>query len=178
MARGQDAPGGATTSAAPHVEEQKWNWHVQNTDIVQGNVGFPAQYSGRNGLDSGGEVRETVSLDLFAGVRLWPGAEAHVDGLIWQGFGLSKTFGVEGFPNGEAFKVGTTIPKANIARLFIRQTIGVGGEKETIEDDQLRLAGMQDISRLTLTLGRMSAKDIFDNNAYSNDPRTQFMNWG
>jgi high affinity Mn2+ porin len=24
----------------------------------------------------------------------------------------------------------------------------------------------------------MSAKDIFDNNAYANDPRTQFMNWG
>ena len=23
----------------------------------------------------------------------------------------------------------------------------------------------------------MSAKDIFDNNAYANDPRTQFMNW-
>jgi high affinity Mn2+ porin len=44
-------------------------------------------------------------------------------------------------------------------------------------DDQLTLAGKQDISRLTLTLGRFSAKDIFDNNAYANDPRTQFMNW-
>jgi high affinity Mn2+ porin len=65
----------------------------------------------------------------------------------------------------------------NIPRLFIRQTIGFGGDQESIEDDQLTLAGKQDVSRLTLTLGKFSAKDIFDNNAYANDPRTQFMNW-
>src|SRR5207245_10782495 len=28
-----------------------------------------------------------------------------------------------------------------------------------------------------LSVGRFSAKDIFDTNAYANDPRTQFMNW-
>ena len=44
-------------------------------------------------------------------------------------------------------------------------------------DDQLTLAGKQDISRLTFTIGRFSAMDIFDNNTYANDPRTQFMNW-
>ena len=33
------------------------------------------------------------------------------------------------------------------------------------------------MSRITLTLGKISVKDIFDNNAYANDPRTQFMNW-
>jgi hypothetical protein len=110
--------------------QQNWNWHIQNTDIVQGDFGFPARYSGPDSLDSRGEVRETVSLDLFAGVRLWRGAEAHVDGLMWQGFGLSKTFGVEGFPNGEAFKVGTKVPNVNLARYFIRQVIGFGGEQE------------------------------------------------
>ena len=43
--------------------------------------------------------------------------------------------------------------------------------------DRFTLAGKQDVSRITFTLGRFSAKDIFDNNAYANDPRTQFMNW-
>jgi len=157
--------------------EQSWNVHVQNTDIVQGYPAFPAQYAGPNSLPNGGEARETVSLDLYAGVRLWPGAEAHMDGLMWQGFGLGNTFGAEGFPNGEAFKLGTGVPSGTIARLFIRQTIGFGGEQESVPDDQLTLAGKQDISRLTLTLGRFSAKDVFDNNAYANDPRTQFMNW-
>ena len=61
-------------------ERQLWNWHVQNTDILQGDPGFPAKYSGTNSLLLGGEMRETVSLDLLAGVRLWRGAEFHVDG--------------------------------------------------------------------------------------------------
>jgi high affinity Mn2+ porin len=168
---------GQTNSSGSGSNGQTWNWHVQNTDIVQGYPGFPAKYSGPNSLPSGGETRETVSLDLYAGVRLWAGAEAHIDGLMWQGFGLGDTEGVEGFPNGEAFKLGTGVPNGTIARLFIRQTIGFGGEQEDVPDDQLTLAGKQDVCRLTLTLGRFSAKDIFDNNAYANDPRTQFMNW-
>ena len=156
---------------------QNWNWHVQNTDIVQGYPGFASAYTGANSLPAGGQTRESVSLDLMAGLRLWPGAEAHVDGLMWQGFGVNNTLGVDGFPNGEAFRLGTAVPNVNIPRLFIRQTIGLGGEQEDVANDQFTLAGKQDISRLTFTLGRFSAKDIFDNNAYANDPRTQFMNW-
>ena len=162
-----------TTDSVP----QNWNWHVQNTDIVQGYPGFASKYTGPNSLPPGGQTRESVSFDLMAGVRLWPGAEAHIDGLMWQGFGVNNTLGAEGFPNGEAFRLGTGVPNGAITRLFIRQTIGLGGEQEDIEDDQFTLAGKQDISRLTFTLGRFSAKDIFDNNAYANDPRTQFMNW-
>ena len=109
-ARAQGGPGAVTTNAMANIEEQKWNWHVQNTDIVQADPGFPAGYSGPNSLNSKGEIRETVSLDLYAGARLWRGAEAHVDGLMWQGFGLSKTFGVEGFPNGEAFRRAPRFP--------------------------------------------------------------------
>jgi high affinity Mn2+ porin len=165
------------TEIASEPPPQNWNWHVQNTDILQGDPAFPARYSGPNSLDSQGEIRETVSFDLYAGVRLWSGAEAHIDGLLWQGFGLSQTLGAEAFPNGEAFRLGTKVPNVNCARLFLRQTIGFGGEQENVEDDPLHLAGKQDVSRLTLTLGRMSAKDIFDNNSYANDPRTQFMSW-
>ena len=179
------APGleGVSTKAqpaeqtSPEVTAQSWNWHVQNTDIVQGDPGFPAKYSGPNSLGKGGEVKETISLDLLAGARLWQGAEAHIDGLMWQGFGLSRTLGVEAFPNGEGFRLGTTPPNVTFARLFIRQTIGLGGEQEKVEDGPLQLAGMQDVSRVTITVGKMSAKDIFDNNAYANDPRSQFMNW-
>ena len=168
----------ASAAAGQSSDGQNWNWHVQNTDIVQGYPEFPAEYSGPNSLKSGGEIRETVSFDLTAGVRLWPGAEAHVDGLMWQGFGLSKGVGAGGFPNGEAARLGTDVPNLNFSRLFIRQTFGFGGEQEDVPDNQLTLAGKQDISRLTLTLGRISAKDIFDGNNYANDPRTQFLNWG
>ncbi len=162
------------TPASP----EKWNWHVQNTDIVEYQPRFPAQYSGPNSLINANEVRETVSLDLMAGARLWQGAEVHVDGLMWQGYGLSKTLGVEAFPSAEAYRYGVTIPNVNIPRAFIRQTIGLGGEQEAVESDGLHLAGQQDVSRLTITVGKMSVHDIFDVNTYANDPRTQFLNWG
>jgi high affinity Mn2+ porin len=190
---GQDTPEGAAPSAvfaagpagdpsltadAPaNGQEQRWNFHVQNTDIVQGDPSFPAKYSGAGSLNSKGEIQETVTLDLFAGMRLWRGAEVHIDGLMWQGFGLSQTHGIEAFPNGDAFKAGTEIPNYIVARLFIRQTIGLGGEQEDVPDSQLALAGKQDISRLTITLGRFTPTDIVDHNTYAQDPHTQFMNW-
>ncbi len=170
-------PNPATPPAAATNQAPNWNWHLQNTEVVQAYPGFPVKYSGANSLPSGGQTRETVSLDLMAGVRLWRGAEAHIDGLMWQGFGLNNTLGLEAVPSGEAYRLGTALPNGILSRLFIRQTIGLGGEQEDVPDSQLTLAGIQDVSRLTFTVGRMSAADIFDQNACANAPRTQFMNW-
>ncbi|MGO8672677.1 MAG: carbohydrate porin [Capsulimonadaceae bacterium] len=167
----------ASSTAMQPATTQNWNWHFQNTEIVQGDPAFPAKYSGPNSLSSEEQVQHTATLDVFAGKRLWRGAEAHVDGLLWEGFGLSQTFGIEAFPNGDAYKYGTVQPFFMFARLFIRQTIGLGGAKEDVSDDQLTLAGKQDISRLTLTAGRFSVLDVCDNNTYASDPHAQFMNW-
>lgn len=156
---------------------QAWNWHVQNTDIMQGYPPFHAKYSGVNSLPSGGQIRQTVSIDLYAGVRLWAGAEAHIDGLMWQGFGLHNTLGIDDYANGEAYKSGTAYPRLDVARLFLRQNIGLGGEQEDVPADGLTLAGRQDISRLAITVGRIGAIDIFDDNSYAGDPSTQFLNW-
>lgn len=165
---------GATTQSAG---QQTWNVHLQNTDTVQGNPAFSAQYSGPHSLKNTGEVQDTVSVDLYGGLRLWSGAEAHVDALLWQGFGLSNTLGVEDFSNGESFKAGARIADFSFARLFVRQTLGFGGEQEDVPDDQLSLASKRDVSRLTLTVGRFTPTDIFDTNAYAGDPRSQFMGW-
>jgi high affinity Mn2+ porin len=156
---------------------RRWNFHAQATGVVQGDPAFPAKYSGPNSLNNNGEVQETVSADFFAGIRLWHGAEAHADILMWQGFGLSQTFGIEDFPNGDAYKAGTQVPNFMFAHLFIRQTFGLGGEHEDVPDDQLNLASKQDISRLTITIGELSPMDIFDNNTYAKDPHSQFLNW-
>ncbi|MCX6903009.1 MAG: hypothetical protein NTW03_05945, partial [Verrucomicrobia bacterium] len=48
----------ATKPASP--TEQLWNWHLQNTDIIQATPAFPAKYSGPHSLDSQGEIRESV----------------------------------------------------------------------------------------------------------------------
>ncbi len=170
MQRPAAAQGGAAT-------ERRWNLHGQATVIVHGHPGFPAAHSGRNSLQPGGEVRQTTSLDLMAGARLRKGAELYVDGLLWQGFGLSRTLGVAGFPNGEAVRVGTYPPNVNFARIFLRQTIGLGGDQQVVEDEALQLGGTRDVSRITVTAGRLSAKDLFDKNTYADDPRRQFMSW-
>jgi high affinity Mn2+ porin len=171
-----DSPSTPSIEGAPE-ELQTWNWHMQNTATLQGYPPFVASYSGPNSLPTGGEIHETLSMDLYGGLRLWSGAEAYVDVLTWQGFGLAGTLGIDDFPNGEAYKIGTHAPRSAVARFFLRQTVGLGGEKEDLLNDQLTLAGRQDVSRLTYTIGRFSSKDIFDNNAYANDARTQFMNW-
>ncbi len=119
----------------------------------------------------------TLAADLFVGLRLWQGAELHADALLWEGHGLSDTFGIEAFPNGDAYKAGTDIPDFMLAHLMVRQTFGLGGEQEDVRDDALTLAGKQDISRLTVTVGRFASTDIFDNNTYAKDPHTQFLNW-
>jgi high affinity Mn2+ porin len=97
--------------------------------------------------------------------------------VIWQGYGLSNTLGMAGFPNGEAFRIDRTYPDASLCRVFLRQTIELGGEKEAADDGPTELRGKHDVRRLTFTVGHLSAKDIFDTNTYAEDSRTQFMNW-
>jgi len=93
------------------------------------------------------------------------------------GKGLSQTFGIAGFPNGEAFRVGSPEPHIFLARVFVRQTFAVGGEAEKVEDDANRLGGSRPSRRWKVILGKFAVTDIFDDNEYSHDPRTQFLNW-
>lgn len=154
-----------------------WNIHAQSTVVVQGHGRFTAPYSGDRSLPNLNEVRETVSFDLTGGVRLWAGAAAFADAMVWQGYGIGNSMGIEAFPNGEAFRLGNAAPNITLSRVFVRQDFGLGGEQETVEDEAFQLAGRRDVSRITLTVGKLSSKDVFDSNTYANDPRTQFLNW-
>ena len=40
-----------------------------------------------------------------------------------------------------------------------------------------RGCGVRERTRLTFTIGKFAAVDLFDGNASSHDPRTQFFNW-
>ena len=153
------------------------NVHGQFTFIGQGYGPFHSPYFGNNSLYGSGQFQNTTSATAFIGMRPWSGTEIYVNPEGMQGFGLSETFGVAGFPNGEAQKAGFPTPAFNLARVFVRQTFGLGGEQETMEDGPNQLAGKQDISRITVTAGKFSVTDLFDNNTYSHDPRTSFLNW-
>jgi len=182
------SPAHNSPSATEEPEEgppQKYNFHAQYTLTAMAYPSFSAEYSNPaylvygtgSSLPTQGQARETQSVDVYFGYRLGFHTELHVDALFWQGYGLNNTYGIGDFPDGEAFKVGVRYPHFAVARFFTRTTINLGGTQESVNDDLLTLRGKQDTNRITLTIGRMSVKDIFDNNQYSNDPRGQFMNW-
>src|SRR5205807_2700540 len=99
-----------------------------------------APYQGRNSLDPN-QGRETWDVTFYGGLRLWQGAEFWINPEIDQGFGLSSTVGVAGFPSGEAYKVGASVPYTRIPRLFVRQTIDLGGDSEKVDGDANRFSG-------------------------------------
>lgn len=156
---------------------QTWAVHGQFTDVTQAHPAFRSPYQGPNSLDADANGRSTNDATLYVGVRLWKGAEAWVDPEIDQGFGLSNTLGVAGFPSGEAYKVGQTKPYLKWQRFFLRQTIDLGGGRQAVDPDLNVLGGSHTANRLVLTIGKFSVGDVFDTNRYAHDPRGDFMNW-
>jgi high affinity Mn2+ porin len=155
----------------------EWSTHYQYTAIDQGHPAFRSPYSGSNSLNPGNRMNETMSATAYLGRTLWQGGALYLDPELNQGFGLSHTTGVAGFPNGEAQKAGEHAPKLNIARFYLVQTIGLGGEQEKVEDGLNQVAGTRDISRVTIYAGKLAVNDLFDTNGYAHDPRNDFMNW-
>ena len=168
---------GAASRAAPAIEAENWNVHGQYTFIGQGYPSFRSPYEGPNSLTGSKQAQNTQSATAFVGLRLWEGAEFYINPELMQGFGLSDVHGLAGFSNGEAQKSSFPVPRLNVARVFLRQTFGLGGEQETINDGANQLGGKQDISRITVTAGKFAVPDAFNGNVYANDPRTTFLNW-
>jgi len=161
--------------AAPDLDSV--NFHGQATFVWQGYPAIRSPYQGTNSLPGGGQGRETADASLFAGVRLWQGAELWINPDIDQGFGLASTHGAAGFPSAEAYKVGADYPYVRVSRAFVRQTIDLGGETQKLEADISQFAGSQTANHLVLWIGRFSVVDVFDTNKYANSPKTDFLNW-
>jgi high affinity Mn2+ porin len=165
------------TFQAPTALDLGWfAVHGQTTFIQQYAPPFHAPYRGQNSYDSNAG-RETWDATAALGFKLWQGAELWINPEIDQGFGISNTEGIAGYPSGAAFKVGASVPYPRIQRAFIRQTIDLGGETQKVDADFNQFAGSQTADRLVLTLGKFSVSDVFDTNKYAQNPRKDFMNW-
>jgi high affinity Mn2+ porin len=159
------------------LESEGWLLRGQATFIEQGHPAFHSPYRGPNSFQPAAMQRNTLSVDLVVGRRLWEGAELILVPEMFRGFGLSNTLGIASFPNGEAFKIGSETPIGYFARAFVRQTIPLSGDLVIQDDDPMRFAGPLPRERITITAGKVSAYDFFDDNRYAHDPRSQFMNW-
>jgi high affinity Mn2+ porin len=171
VAHQSDAP------AAPDAPSQRWALHFQGTFADQFHPAFASPYRGPNSLDPGARGDETTDVTVFAGVSLWKGMELWANPEMDQGFGLSDTLGIAGFPSGEAYKIGKASPYYRLQRLFIRQTLDLGGESQVVDPDLNQLGGAHTANKIVVTAGKFSVPDIFDANSYAHDPRNDFMNW-
>ncbi|HET7153722.1 MAG TPA: carbohydrate porin, partial [Candidatus Kapabacteria bacterium] len=150
----------------------------QQTVVTQYHPPFSAAYSGANSLGTDADIQTSLTTTLFLGGRLWQGAEIYFDPELAGGAGLSGAHGIGGFTNGETFRIGDPKPEGYIARLYIKQTFALGDEYDHRDEDQNQLAGKEPQKYVALTFGKFSMEDFFDDNKYTHDPRTQFLNWG
>jgi high affinity Mn2+ porin len=156
---------------------ETWSVHGQSTFTEQYHSAFRAPYSGKNSLSPKSMGDETWDATLFAGVKLWDGGEAYINPEMDQGFGLSNTDGVAGFPSGEAYKVESSPPYFRLQRLFLRQTFDLGGDEQKVDSGENQLATSHTENNLVITAGKFSATDMFDANSYAHDSRHDFLNW-
>ena len=131
-----------------------------------------------NSLRAQREKMYTFSLTGHWGLRLESGAEVYMNAEMASGVPFSDNLvGLGSFTNGEITRAAGTTPKPYLQRVFWRKTWNQGGEKEQIASDFNQMAQVVDKNRFVMTAGNFSTLDVFDDNAYAKDPRTQFMNW-
>ncbi|MGE5468739.1 MAG: carbohydrate porin [Ignavibacteria bacterium] len=169
----------AEADAAPAENETPaLEAHFQTTYVWQRKPAFAARYSGENSLVTAREPRSyTLTATGYVGGRPWDGGEIWFNPEAVSSQSLSGLHGLGGFTNGENEKGGGPNPTAYRARLFMRHTWSMGGGTDDVAPAPNRLGGSADRNRVVLTAGNLSVTDIFDANAYSHDPRTQFLNW-
>ncbi len=163
----------ASTEDFEHVTAR-----YQTTFVSQLKPSMYAAYSGKNSLKAGQEYSYTATATAYLGFRPWRGGELYLNPELTQGNPFSGLSGTGAFTNGELTRTASTTPTLYRQRLFLRQTWGLGGGDEKIDADLNQMAGLVDRNRVVLTAGNFSLLDVFDDNAYTKDPRVHFMNAG
>lgn len=156
---------------------EDWSLHGQATYVAEHKPSFDAPYSGPNSLGPEAARSYSFTTTLLLGRRLWKGGEGYANLEGVQGVPFSNLTGLGGFTNGELQKTAGPSLRWYRARLFVRQTFGFGGGTETIGDDKNQFSGEVDRRRLVITAGNLAVTDVFDNNRFAHDPRTDFFNW-
>lgn len=169
----------AVTNQEPgkEIAQENWNAKFQGTYIGQLKPSINAPYSGDFSLLQKREVSYSTTLTAYLGFRSWKTGEIYFNPEMIEAVAFSNLHGLGGLTNSEQQKTSGPKPKFYRARIFLRQTFGLGGEQTAVESGPNQLAGMVDRKRWVVTVGTLSPLDIFDLNAYAHDPRTQFTNW-
>ena len=176
-------PAAASAQQPIHVNESQpndyhgWSLHFQQTIIRQWHGNFTAPYTDSLSLRPRESAATSLTTTLYLGRQLWKNAAVILNPEVSGGSGLSSASGLGGALNGETFRVGSPEPVLYLARLYLQQRFAIGSETVDDEDDLNQVGGPRPVRYLSITAGKLCLADYFDQNSYSHDPRTQFMNW-
>ena len=162
---------------APEPTDSPFSLHAQTTWVWQAKPAFGAAYSGPNSLSPLEERSYSFTATADLGLRLWDGAQIHLNPEAAQGVPLSRLTGAGGLSNGELARTSGPDVSSYRSRLFLLQRWNTGGELETLAPGFNEVGGSASANRWTLVLGTFSLLDYFDPNPYAKDPRSQFFNW-
>ncbi len=174
LAYAQDQPDPSEEKMAP----ENWSVRFQATSIGQYHGTFRSPYEGLFSLQNTTERDVSLTSTLFLGLRLEKDTYFYVNPEIAGGRGFSGVNGLANSSNGELPRVASATPKPYLARLYIQHDFALGKAKEFVEGDENQLEGERPINRYTITAGRFTLTDFFDDNKYTHDPRTRFIGWG
>ncbi len=163
------------------LTDEWWNLYTQFTYISSWKPTFRAPYTNLGGsinsLVPEAERSFTGSFTFYLGVRLWHGAEAYFVPEVIAERPFSQLRGLGGaIQNFELQKTGADTPQVYRSRVYLRQTIGLGGARVAKVSDALQLGTEVDARRVVVTVGNFSLIDFFDKNTFSTNPRQQFLN--
>ncbi len=179
------APPGAPVATDPLLQApeptapalERFSLHFSLAVAAQGHPGFGARYSGVNSLQQGAELETAFVTGVQFDALLWSGAELIFDPEMSGGRGMSRSVGIAAFPSGLVYRVGDPAPAVYLARLLLRQTIGLGGGRAAVAAGANQVAGTRDRDALTFSVGRLSVTDVLDGNALAHDAASQFFDW-
>ncbi len=159
------------------LKQERWNLFFQATSIGQYHGTFHSPYEGPFSLQNTMERDASLTTTVFLGLRLENNTVLYFNPEIAGGRGFSGVDGLANSSNGELPRVASATPKPYVARLYVSHDFALGIETESFESEENQLGGRPPVNRYTVTAGRFTLTDFFDNNRYSHDPRSQFMGW-
>ncbi len=163
------------------LENERWNAYGQFTYIYGWKQAFDAKYTNLDGSINSllplPEQSFTGSATAYLGARAWKGAEFYFVPEVISEKPLSNLKGLGGaVQDFELQKGGAETPTLYVSRVYVKQTVGLGGDAVKEESGPTQLGETVDSRRLVFVVGNFSILDFFDKNAFDIDPRQGIFN--
>lgn len=158
---------------------------AQINGIYQDVPHFKNPYEGDNsfsvdkGYDPGGTIIYGVYFGSDLSSLITHNLQGYFDVEMAKYKGVGQGIGLGGFVNGDVVRTGSVNLGEDpyIARVYLRYLIPLSKETSKAERGIDQLPGNESTERIEIRGGKFSTADVFDQNRYANNTRTQFMNY-